>query len=235
MLLPPSSPTLMSGVGSPAPAPATTAGNPLSATFAFNIANGANAFFGVLDAMREDDLAKIIGGTQANDHAAAIPLPSGREDRSISSRTDRDWRPAAYSQRTELNSTSCRSCWATGESGWTSGPRSVNPTQANPRQFQPAVKDRECGHGHRDSRRGRPWPLRGWCRAASSASDSGLPWISEVPYLGAAFRKVHEQTNEVELLILVTPELVEPLDASEVPPCGPGTQTDQPQRLGIVS
>jgi len=32
----------------------------------------------------------------------------------------------------------------------------------------------------------------------------------------------------VELLILVTPELVEPMDASETPPCGPGTQTASP-------
>ena len=49
-----------------------------------------------------------------------------------------------------------------------------------------------------------------------------------MPYLGAAFRKVHETTNEVELLILVTPELVEAMDANEVPPCGPGMQTTSP-------
>ncbi len=28
--------------------------------------------------------------------------------------------------------------------------------------------------------------------------------------------------------MLVTPELAEPLDASEVPPCGPGMQTTSP-------
>jgi pilus assembly protein CpaC len=55
-----------------------------------------------------------------------------------------------------------------------------------------------------------------------------LPWISEVPYLGAAFRHVKETRNEIELLIMVTPELVEAMDANEVPPCGPGTQSTSP-------
>ncbi len=49
-----------------------------------------------------------------------------------------------------------------------------------------------------------------------------------MPYLGVAFSKKHETTNEVELLILVTPELVEAMDANEVPPCGPGMQTASP-------
>jgi pilus assembly protein CpaC len=34
--------------------------------------------------------------------------------------------------------------------------------------------------------------------------------------------------NEVELLILVTPELVAGMDADQVPPCGPGMQTASP-------
>ena len=37
-----------------------------------------------------------------------------------------------------------------------------------------------------------------------------------------------EQVNEIELLILVTPDLVEGMDACEVPPCGPGMQTTSP-------
>ena len=52
MIAPPSSPTLVSGVGSTPPAPATTAANPIAGTFAFNIGNGNSAFFGVLDALR---------------------------------------------------------------------------------------------------------------------------------------------------------------------------------------
>lgn len=58
--------------------------------------------------------------------------------------------------------------------------------------------------------------------------NRGLPWISDLPYIGVAFRSVQNQVNEVELLIMVTPELVEPMDANEVPRCGPGTQTASP-------
>ncbi len=46
--------------------------------------------------------------------------------------------------------------------------------------------------------------------------------------MGAAFRKVQEEVNEVELLIMVTPEFVDGMDACEVPPCGPGMETTSP-------
>ena len=36
------------------------------------------------------------------------------------------------------------------------------------------------------------------------------------------------QNNEIELLVLVTPQLVEALDPHEVPPCGPGLNTTDP-------
>ena len=36
----------------------------------------------------------------------------------------------------------------------------------------------------------------------------GVPWVGELPYLGVLFRKVEEHSNEIELLVLVTPEIV---------------------------
>jgi pilus assembly protein CpaC len=60
------------------------------------------------------------------------------------------------------------------------------------------------------------------------SENKGLPWASEVPYLGALFRRVQHENNEIELLILVTPELVEAIEAHEAPPCGPGTRTTDP-------
>jgi hypothetical protein len=42
------------------------------------------------------------------------------------------------------------------------------------------------------------------------------------------FRRVQQQENEIELLITVTPQLVEALDPCEVPPCGPGMMTQAP-------
>jgi pilus assembly protein CpaC len=60
------------------------------------------------------------------------------------------------------------------------------------------------------------------------ANKRGLPWVSDLPYVGALFRRVEERNNEVELLILVTPELVDAMDAHEVPPGGPGLRTASP-------
>ena len=76
--------------------------------------------------------------------------------------------------------------------------------------------------------------IAGLVQSRIESENRGLPWISEVPYLGVPFRSVHESVNEVELLMLVTPELVEAMSADEVPPCGPGQQTTSPQRLGVV-
>ena len=70
--------------------------------------------------------------------------------------------------------------------------------------------------------------IAGLMQSITEGVNRGLPWISDLPYIGVAFRSVQNQVNEVELLIMVTPELVEPMDANEVPRCGPGTQTASP-------
>jgi len=56
----------------------------------------------------------------------------------------------------------------------------------------------------------------------------GIPGLMDVPYLGVLFRRTHDQVNEIELLILVRPELVEGLDPDQVPPCGPGMNSLSP-------
>lgn len=50
----------------------------------------------------------------------------------------------------------------------------------------------------------------------------------DVPWAGAAFRRTSYSENEIELVILVTPEFCEALDATEVPPCGPGELSAPP-------
>ncbi len=91
----------------------------------------------------------------------------------------------------------------------------------------PGLMERDAETGV-ELQAGQTLAIAGLVQSRTESSNHGLPWISEVPYLGLPFRKVHEQTNEIELLILVTPELVEPMDANEVPPCGPGMQTTSP-------
>jgi pilus assembly protein CpaC len=75
---------------------------------------------------------------------------------------------------------------------------------------------------------GQTLAIAGLVQTRVEAERRGIPVLSELPLIGIPFRKVTERTNEVELLILVTPELVEPLNPDEVPSEGPGTQTDRP-------
>ncbi len=70
--------------------------------------------------------------------------------------------------------------------------------------------------------------IAGLVQTRTESQNRGLPWISEVPVLGVPFRRVEDDQNEIELLIMVTPELVEAIDSHEVPACGPGMQTTNP-------
>ena len=51
---------------------------------------------------------------------------------------------------------------------------------------------------------------------------SEVPVLGRIPLIGALFRTIRHQTTEQELMIFVTPRLVRPLSASEVP-APPGT------------
>ncbi|MEX1233234.1 MAG: pilus assembly protein N-terminal domain-containing protein, partial [Planctomycetaceae bacterium] len=55
-----------------------------------------------------------------------------------------------------------------------------------------------------------------------------VPFLGELPWIGVLFRRSRDVDNETELVILITPELVAPLDPSQVPPGGPGLFTDHP-------
>lgn len=55
-----------------------------------------------------------------------------------------------------------------------------------------------------------------------------IPFFGELPWVGAAFRRVSHDEAETELLIMVTPELASPLDESQVPQGGPGRNTVAP-------
>jgi pilus assembly protein CpaC len=46
---------------------------------------------------------------------------------------------------------------------------------------------------------------------------SGIPLLSSIPVLGALFKNTRESITENELVILVSPRIIRPLEASEVP------------------
>jgi pilus assembly protein CpaC len=55
-----------------------------------------------------------------------------------------------------------------------------------------------------------------------------LPFVGELPWIGAAFSRKSYEESETELIILVTPELVAAMPANQLPSKGPGQFTDMP-------
>jgi pilus assembly protein CpaC len=234
MVLPPSSPTLpagLPGTGTP-PAPSTASNNPVAGTFAFNVANVGGAFFGVLDALREDGLMKIVSeptviaesGRVASFNVGGsvpVPQPQGLGSVGITYQaygTKIEFVPIVLGNgkiHLEVRPSISELDYATGIQ--LVGSSSVTPGLTT-RDVSTAM----------EMMAGETMAIAGLLERRTESENVGLPWISEVPYIGAAFRRVKETVNEVELLILVTPELVCAMSASEAPACGPGLQTKSP-------
>jgi len=75
--------------------------------------------------------------------------------------------------------------------------------------------------------------IGGLISTRKNRSSSSVPFIGDVPLIGAAFRRVQSEDAETELLILVTPYLVSPMDPSQVPPGGPGLNSTGPTPLEL--
>jgi pilus assembly protein CpaC len=59
-------------------------------------------------------------------------------------------------------------------------------------------------------RDGQSFMIAGLLQGQHKADTQGLPWVGEVPVLGTLFRSQAYQTNETDLVIIVTPRLVQP-------------------------
>lgn len=57
---------------------------------------------------------------------------------------------------------------------------------------------------------GQSFAIAGLLQDSSTQSDSGVPWLGELPIIGALFRSESFQRNETELVIVVTPYIVQP-------------------------
>jgi pilus assembly protein CpaC len=194
-------------------------------SFRVDAGRGGSTFFGVLDALRQDNLAKIlaeptlvtVSGRPASFHVGGsfTVIPQGlaaAQPMQINWGTNVDFVPIVLgSGRIRLE---------------------VRPviSQIDPSvtvNGVPGLLDRAVDTGT-EMRAGQTLAIAGLVQNRVEAENRGLPWVSELPYVGAAFRRVQEKQNELELLILVTPELVEAMDACQVPPCGPGMDTRSP-------
>jgi pilus assembly protein CpaC len=79
-----------------------------------------------------------------------------------------------------------------------------------------------------EMRFGETFMLAGLTEVQDTAQTFKTPFLGELPYIGAAFRRVSYQTTETELVILVTPVLAGAMQEGQMPPGGPGMFTEQP-------
>ena len=80
---------------------------------------------------------------------------------------------------------------------------------------------------------GQTLALAGLIQTRVEATRRQVPILGDLPWAGSMFRRVSEEVNEVELVVLVRPELVDAMDPHEVPECGPGERTTSPDDVEL--
>ncbi len=75
---------------------------------------------------------------------------------------------------------------------------------------------------------GQTFAIAGLLQSRTESNIRAIPFFGELPYIGVMFRRVQERRNDIELLITVTPELVDAMNPHEVPSVGPGLNSVPP-------
>ena len=75
---------------------------------------------------------------------------------------------------------------------------------------------------------GQTYAIGGLLETQVQASSIKVPYFGDVPYFGALFSTVTHNELETELVILVTPRLVDAMDCNQVPRRVPGKETRSP-------
>ena len=68
--------------------------------------------------------------------------------------------------------------------------------------------------------------LAGLISRRDDATTAKVPFLGELPWVGAAFSRKRYTEAETELIILITPEYTAPMSAEQIPYGGPGKFTD---------
>jgi pilus assembly protein CpaC len=67
-------------------------------------------------------------------------------------------------------------------------------------------------------RDGQSFAIAGLLNSISQDDSQGIPLLSSIPIIGHLFKSKAEKKERTELLVLITPQLVRPLEPDEVPP-----------------
>jgi len=76
-------------------------------------------------------------------------------------------------------------------------------------------------------RQGQTLAIAGLLQVTLDATTSRIPFMGDLPYIGPLFSNTGHERTEKELLVLVTPHLVSPMHARQVPPL-PGSDVKDP-------
>ncbi len=219
--------------GDPATPPTATATG--SDTVRFQIVDGNRGFFGFIDALRQYDLIKVlaeptlvtVSGRPASFNSGGefpVIVPQSLGTVSIEYRefgTRVDFVPLV------LGNGSLR--------------LEVRPSVSEIDPARSVVINNITVPGLRtrwvdtavEMQAGQTLALAGLIQNRVEARNRGLPWLADLPWVGAAFRHVQEEVNEIELLIMVTPEFVDGVDAHEMHNVGPGMATANPNDVEL--
>ena len=200
-------------------------------TIRFGVVNGTSSFFGFIEALQQQDMVKIlaepdvatVSGRPAQFRAGGqVPYPSSTSINGVSvSYMDTgvtvDFLPIVLGNgniRLEVRPVVRELDEAVS-------------IELAPGVFAPGFTERKVDTGV-EMKPGQTLALAGLVSQRTIASKVGFPWISDLPYFGVPFRRTKNTVEDVELLIMVTPELVAATDCCETPQCMPGMHTDVP-------
>lgn len=195
--------------------------------FRFNVVSGSSTFWGFLDAMRQDNMAKLLaeptlvtvsGRPAYFQSGGEVPVTTGG---GLGVPANTVYKPYG----TQINFVPI--VLGNGRIRLEVRPQVSEVDASRGLNDQPAFRTRQVDTGV-EMKAGQTLAIAGLIQNRVESERRGIPWVSELPYIGVAFRNTREEMNEVELIVLVTPELVEGMDAEQVPPCGPGMETTSP-------
>ncbi|HET6881206.1 MAG TPA: pilus assembly protein N-terminal domain-containing protein [Pirellulales bacterium] len=197
--------------------------------FTFGVLNGGNSFFGVLNLLTQKNVAKVVAEPQ-------LVTVSGRPASFSVGGVFPIIVASAFYQSVQWRQYGTKVDFVPIVLGNGAIRLEVRPSvsELDPAQGTtvngttiPGLVIREVDTGA-ELRVGQTLALAGLVQQRVETQVRGLIGLSELPLLGIPFRNVHEQFNEVETLIMVTPQLVDAMDPCETPPGGPGYATTNP-------
>jgi pilus assembly protein CpaC len=205
-----------------------------AATLPFRVASGGDNFYGLIEALKQNNLAKVLadpnlvtesGRPAFMNSGGEIPIivPQSLGTVSIEYKrygTQVDFVPIVMGN---------------GVIHLQVRPRvsELDPSRSvtiNGAQV-PALLVREFDVGV-NMRAGETLAIGGLVQRRDASSVRGIPVLMDLPGIGSAFRRTSVQENEIELLVMVTPQLVDGLDPAQVACMEfPGAQTTSPNQV----